>query len=293
MVTGVTESAATRSASRESRGTKPLIVFVSYASDLEAESHVVCSVVERVSKLCGEEYGITLRAVLFKRDIVPSSGKGDPQSEINKSLRQATFFIGLMWARFGKPTPRARSGMQEEYELALACRKASRLNMVHVAYYFCTRKIDPNRIDVSQLKAVSAFRKRVSKDGLYAEFGKKPELDARIREDLETMVIAWKKRREKLNRRVTKQVLAKTVATKSGTSVEKSSKFISAFQSSIRSEMARGGKVALVGFGTFGVKERQARKGVNPKTLKAIMIPKKKAMFFKPGKALKDAIAKK
>lgn len=272
---------------------KPLEVFISYASDLEAESRVVGDVVDRVNTLCGKQYGITLRAVLFKRDIVPSSGRGDPQSEINKSLRQATFFIGLMWARFGKPTPRSRSGMQEEYELALACRKASRLNMFHVAYYFCTRKIDPTRIDASQLKAVSAFRKRVSKDGLYAEFGKKPELDARIREDLEIMVIAWKKRREKLNRRVTKRVLAKTVATKSGASVEKSSRFISAFQSSIRSEMARGGKVALVGFGTFGVKERQARKGVNPKTLKAIMIPQKKAMFFKPGKALKDAVAKK
>ena len=293
MVTRVTESAATRSVSRESRGTKPLIVFVSYASDLEAESHVVCSVVERVSKLCGEEYGITLRAVLFKRDIVPSSGKGDPQSEINKSLRQATFFIGLMWTRFGKPTPRSRSGMQEEYELALACRKASRLNMFHVAYYFCSRKIDPRHMDTRQLKAVSSFRKRVAADGLYAEFGTKPELERRVREDLESMVLAWKDHREKLNRRVTKQVLAKTVATKSGTSVEKSSKFISAFQSSIRSEMARGGKVALVGFGTFGVKERKARKGVNPKTLKAITIPKKKAPFFKPGKALKDAIAKK
>ncbi|MFA4953860.1 MAG: HU family DNA-binding protein [Patescibacteria group bacterium] len=107
------------------------------------------------------------------------------------------------------------------------------------------------------------------------------------------MVLTWKDHREKLDRRLTKHGLAREVAIKSGTNIEKSNKFISAFQSSIRSEMTRGGKVTLVGFGTFGVKERQARKGVNPKTLKAITIPKKKAMFFKPGKALKDAIAKK
>jgi DNA-binding protein HU-beta len=254
---------------------------------------VVGDVVDRVSTLCGKQYGITLHAVLFKRDIVPSSGKGDPQTEINRSLQQATFFIGLMWGRFGTPTPRAKSGMQEEYDVALDSRKASRRNMFHVAYYFCSRKIDLRRMDTRQLKAVSSFRKRVAADGLYAEFGTKPELERRIREDLESMVLAWKDHREKLDRRLNKLELAREVAIKSGASIKRSNKFISAFQSSIRSEMTRGGKVALVGFGTFGVKERQARKGVNPKTLKAIAIPKKKAMFFKPGKGLKDAVAKK
>lgn len=286
-------SAAVKNSRQVLRSGKPLEVFVSYASDLEAESRVIGDVVDRVSTLCGKRYGITLHAVLFKRDIVPSSGKGDPQTEINRSLQQATFFVGLMWGRFGMPTPRAKSGMQEEYDVALDCRKASRRNMFHVAYYFCTRKIDPRHMDTRQLKAVSSFRKRVAADGPYAEFGTKPELERRVREDLESMVLAWKDHREKLDRRLTKLELAREVAIKSGVSIKKSNKFISAFQSSIRSEMTRGGKVALVGFGTFGVKERQARKGVNPKTLKAITIPKKKAMFFKPGKALKDAIAKK
>jgi nucleoid DNA-binding protein len=283
----------TRGTFRGLSPTAPLTVFISYASDLEPESHVVGSVVERVSKLCGTQYGITLRSILFKHDIVPSSGIGDPQAEINRSLRQATFFIGLMWSRFGKPTPRASSGMQEEYDLALACRKAPRSNMFHVAYYFCTRKIDPGRTDPSQLRAVSAFRKRISKDGLYAEFGTKPELDARVREDLENVVIAWKNRREKLDRQVTKKKLAKVVAVKTGTSIKKSSMFLTAFESSIRNEMATGGKVSLLGFGTFGVKERKAHKGVNPNTLKAITIPQKKTAFFKPGKGLKDAAARK
>jgi DNA-binding protein HU-beta len=286
-------SAVVKNSPQVLRSGRPLEVFVSYASDLEPESRLLGDVVGRVSALYGKQYGITLHAVLFKRDIMPSSGKGDPQSDINRSLQQATFFIGLMWGRFGAPTPRAKSGMKEEYDIALACLKAPRRNMSHVAYYFCTRKIDPKRVDGRQLKAVSSFEKRVAKDGLYAEFGTKPELERRVREDLESMVLAWKDHREQLDRRVTKYALAKQVAAKSGTSVEKSDKFISAFQSLVRNEMVHGGKVALVGFGTFGVKERKARTGINPRTLKAITIPKRKAAFFRPGKSLRDSISRK
>lgn len=48
-------------------------------------------------------------------------------------------------------------------------------------------------------------------------------------------------------------------------------------------------QVALVGFGTFSVKERAARSGRNPQTGKPIDIPAAKIPTFKPGKALKDA----
>jgi len=289
----VARSVALVKSHQRSGSAKPLEVFISYASDLEPESKSVAGVVDRVSILYGKQFGITLHAVLFKRDIVPRSGKGDPQSEINKSVEQATFFIGLMWGRYGTSTPRAKSGMQEEYDMALACLKNRGRKMFHVAYYFCTRKADLRSIDARQLKAVASFRDRVAKDGPYAEFRQRADLERRVREDLESMVLAWKKHREELDHGMTKRALAKEVATKSGLSVKKSYKFITAFQSSVRDEMAHGHKVVLADFGTFGVREMKARKGVNPKTLKAITIPKKKAPYFKPGKALKDAIAKK
>ncbi len=49
-------------------------------------------------------------------------------------------------------------------------------------------------------------------------------------------------------------------------------------------------QVALVGFGTFSVKERAARSGRNPQTGQPIDIPAAKIPTFKPGKALKDAV---
>lgn len=58
----------------------------------------------------------------------------------------------------------------------------------------------------------------------------------------------------------------------------------------ISNELENNGKVQLVGFGSFSVKKRAARKGRNPQTKEEIKIPATKAPVFKPGKALKDII---
>ena len=69
-----------------------------------------------------------------------------------------------------------------------------------------------------------------------------------------------------------------------------SEKAIDAIISAITSELESGGKVTLVGFGSFEVKNRAARTGRNPKTKEPITIPAAKIPVFKPGKALKDAV---
>ena len=56
--------------------------------------------------------------------------------------------------------------------------------------------------------------------------------------------------------------------------------------------LAAGDKVQLVGFGSFEIRARAARIGRNPKTKEEIKIPASKVPAFKPGKALKDAVAK-
>ena len=59
---------------------------------------------------------------------------------------------------------------------------------------------------------------------------------------------------------------------------------------SITDALKANDKVQLIGFGTFEVKERAARKGRNPQTGKEIEIPAAKNPVFKAGKALKDAV---
>ncbi len=68
---------------------------------------------------------------------------------------------------------------------------------------------------------------------------------------------------------------------------------LDAFVSSVSSALKAGDKVQLVGFGTFAVRERAARKGRNPQTKAEIKIPASKAPVFKAGKALKDLVNKK
>lgn len=68
---------------------------------------------------------------------------------------------------------------------------------------------------------------------------------------------------------------------------------LDAFVKSVEGALKDGEKVQLVGFGTFEVRQRAARKGRNPQTKAEIKIPASKAPVFKAGKALKDLVNKK
>mgnify|MGYP000424872907 FL=1 len=68
---------------------------------------------------------------------------------------------------------------------------------------------------------------------------------------------------------------------------------LDAFVTSVEGALKNGEKVQLVGFGTFEVRQRAARKGRNPQTKAEIKIPASKAPVFKAGKALKDLVNKK
>ena len=68
---------------------------------------------------------------------------------------------------------------------------------------------------------------------------------------------------------------------------------LDAFVTTVEESLKAGEKVQLVGFGTFEVRQRAARKGRNPQTKEEIKIPASKAPVFKAGKALKDLVNKK
>lgn len=67
---------------------------------------------------------------------------------------------------------------------------------------------------------------------------------------------------------------------------------LKAFIGTVTDELAKGGKIQLVGFGTFEVAERAARTGQNPRTGEKMEIAASKAPKFKAGRGLKDAVNK-
>ena len=89
-----------------------------------------------------------------------------------------------------------------------------------------------------------------------------------------------------------KTELVAGVAEKAGLTKKDAEKAVNALFDCVQQALAAGEKVQLIGFGTFEVKQRAARKGRNPRTGQDIEIPASSSPSFKAGKALKDAVNK-
>ena len=80
-----------------------------------------------------------------------------------------------------------------------------------------------------------------------------------------------------------KTELINAIAAESGLSKADSKKALNGFLTAVSNELKNGGKVTLVGHGTYQIVEKAARKGINPKTKEPIQIAAKKVVKFKPG----------
>ena len=89
-----------------------------------------------------------------------------------------------------------------------------------------------------------------------------------------------------------KTELVSAMSEKSGLSKKDAESALKAFTEVVSEELVAGGKVQLVGFGTFEVAERAAREGRNPQSGEVMKIAASKAPKFKAGKALKDMVNK-
>lgn len=89
-----------------------------------------------------------------------------------------------------------------------------------------------------------------------------------------------------------KTELIATVAERAGMSKRDAERVVNATVEAITESLTKGEKVQLSGFGTFEVKDREARVGRNPHTLQTIQIPATRLPAFKASKALKDTVAK-
>lgn len=88
-----------------------------------------------------------------------------------------------------------------------------------------------------------------------------------------------------------KSELVTAIADAAGITKADASRALQALLESLTTAMTNGDSVSLTGFGSFSVNERAARTGRNPSNGKALKIAAKKVAKFKPGKALKEALA--
>ena len=87
-----------------------------------------------------------------------------------------------------------------------------------------------------------------------------------------------------------KSDLIEAMAADAGVSKAAAGRALDSLMKNVKKTLKGGGKLVLVGFGSFSVKERPAREGRNPQTGATIKIPKRKVVTFKPGSELKDSV---
>ncbi len=89
---------------------------------------------------------------------------------------------------------------------------------------------------------------------------------------------------------MTKTELVEQMAKETNISKAAAGRALNSFTASVTKALKKGGKVTLVGFGTFSVAKRKARKGRNPQTGETIKIKAKRVVKFSPGAGLKKSV---
>ena len=89
---------------------------------------------------------------------------------------------------------------------------------------------------------------------------------------------------------MTKADVINALTSKTGMARKEAAEAVGLFLSAVRGALERGEKVSLVGFGTFYVKEKNARQGRNPRTGERIQIPRKRVAAFKPGRTFRQLV---
>jgi DNA-binding protein HU-beta len=87
---------------------------------------------------------------------------------------------------------------------------------------------------------------------------------------------------------MTKAEVINALASRTGMARKEAAEAVNLFLDTVREALERGEKVSLVGFGTFYVKEKNARQGRNPRTGQRINIPPKRVATFKPGRSFRQ-----
>ena len=90
---------------------------------------------------------------------------------------------------------------------------------------------------------------------------------------------------------MSKKEFVDAYAKATGETKKRAEELVNQFLETVEKTLLNGDSVQFVGWGTFEVKERAARTGINPQTKKEIKIPAKKVVKFKVGKKLADSVA--
>ncbi len=170
--------------------TKIYKCFVASPGDTAGEREICDKVFSEINQTFGESFGFRVEAVKWENDAVPGFGS-DGQDVINSQLTpgEHDFFIGIMWKKFGTPTPRAGSGTEEEFNQAYE--KWNGDNTQKIQFYFnVSAPENLAQIDTDQLDKVNEFQKKISAlGGLYCPYKGEEDFEGKFRKNITTELL--------------------------------------------------------------------------------------------------------
>lgn len=171
-----------------------LQVLVAYPDDVAEERDLLEDVARELNNTWSETLGIQLELIDWKTHSWPSFGT-DAQAVINEQIGdEYDIFLGIMWLRFGEPTPRAESGTAEEFNRALE-RFKNNPDKIRIMFYF--KDAPPpslKDLDLEQLRLIREFKERVDREGgRYAEFKNAEQFASAVRAHLSKHAQEWGK----------------------------------------------------------------------------------------------------
>jgi hypothetical protein len=151
--------------------TTNLRVFLSSPADLIEERQIYKEIIDESNQILSDsDSDIRFELLMWETDTYPTIGK-DAQSIINEQIGDDyDIFVGLMWTRFGTPTPRAGSGTEEEFNLAFEKLTKNPANTRILFYFKDSPPESLSKIDLKQLEKINEFRERLKTKGLFWTF---------------------------------------------------------------------------------------------------------------------------
>lgn len=167
-------------------------IFLASPGDVKEEREIVKKVIDTYNQMHSCD-NIMLEMLCWEDSTHPSFGDY-PQDVVNSQIGdEYDVFIGILWARFGTPTPKYESGTEEEFYRAYERYKNG--DSIELMVYRKDESIPPSSIDVEQLQKVNRFTSEVGKlGGYYFTFTGKSQFQEMLLKHLDKVIRDLEKR---------------------------------------------------------------------------------------------------
>jgi len=149
--------------------------FVSSPGDCVKEREICQNVIDKINTGLAKHLNINFQSIMWEYDVLPDMGQNG-QNIIDEYIIKSNYdiFLGIMKNRFGKPTKKAGSGTEHEFNDALKRKINSYNSMPRILFFFGIEKVDLNNPKIDEIfdqhKKVKEFKSGISDNGIYIDF---------------------------------------------------------------------------------------------------------------------------